>query len=291
MEKKIAAIYGGTDAPVGDLKVNRLLPNPYIQAVGPFVFLDYLYPYTPAPNKPSPKKGQFAHPHRGIATFSYLLSGELEHYDSAGHFGIVKTGGAQWMKAGNGVIHDEMFTDAFISKGETFHGFQFWINLPGKNKAEAPGYFALQAEEVPEAVLENAGKLRVLIGAYGDMRSPVETYGEQFIYHIQLKPGARFEFTTKTGLEYAVFLPSGNVNLNEQKFGKSELIVFSEDGSEINFYNDSNQTADIMLFGGEPYNEPIVAEGPFVMNSSSEIAEAYSAFFNGNYGKIDYSKQ
>ncbi|WP_207421789.1 pirin family protein [Desertivirga brevis] len=288
MEKRIAAVYGGTDAQVGELRVNRVLPNRYIHAVGPFIFLDHIYPFNQYPKTPSPKDGKHAHPHRGIATFSYLFSGELEHFDSAGNHGIVKAGGAQWMKAGNGVIHDEGFTADFERKGGVFHGLQFWVNLPSENKAEDPDYFGLQSEDVPEVTIAG-GKLRVIIGEFAGEQSPVQTYTQQFIYHIKLDSGTDFIFEANKDLEYAIFLPAEGVAVNNQVFAKSELLAFEEAGTEIHLANKGSDIADIILFGGAPYEEPIVAEGPFVMNTRSEIADAYSGFFNGNYGKINYN--
>ncbi|WP_207533569.1 pirin family protein [Desertivirga arenae] len=289
MEKRIAAVYGGTDALVGELKVNRVLPNRYIHAVGPFVFLDHIYPYNQYPTTPSPNDGKFAHPHRGIATFSYLFNGELEHFDSAGNHGIVKAGGAQWMKAGNGVIHDEGFTPEFQQKGGVFHGLQFWINLPSENKAEDPAYFGLQSEDVPELSI-TGGTIRVIIGEFEGKSSPVQTYTPHFIYHIQLDPQSEYIFGAEMGLEYAIFLPAEGISVNSQVFAKSELLAFEEAGDEIHLANKGSGKGHIILFGGAPYEEPIVAEGPFVMNTRGEIAEAYSGFFNGHYGKIDYNK-
>jgi redox-sensitive bicupin YhaK (pirin superfamily) len=201
---------------------------------------------------------------------------------------VVLAGGAQWMKAGNGVFHDEGFTADFERKGGIFHGLQFWVNLPSENKAEDPDYFGLQSEDVPEVTIEG-GKLRVIIGEFEGKRSPVQTYTQQFIYHIQLDSQAYFIFEAEKGLEYAVFLPSEGVAVNNQVFGKSELLAFEEAGNEIHLVNKSSELSDIILFGGAPYEEPIVAEGPFVMNTRGEIADAYSGFFNGHYGKINYN--
>lgn len=288
MEKRIAAIYAGSDSQVGELKVNRLLPNRYIDAVGPFVFLDHLYPHNQTAKSSAVKDGKFAHPHRGIATFSYLFSGELEHYDSMGNYGIVKAGGAQWMKAGNGIIHDERPSPQFQQNGGVLHALQFWINLPSKNKAEQPGYFGLQSEDVPEVDLQEAGKLRVLIGEFEGKISLVERYTEQFVYHLRLNPGSEYAFKTKSGLEYAVYISQDKIMVNGEELGPSELLAFGKEGSEIGLKNKGTLPADLILFGGEPYTESIVAEGPFVMNSRAEIAEAYKDFFNGKYGEITY---
>lgn len=289
MEKKIVASYNGSNAQVGELKVNRLLPNRYIHAVGAFVFLDHIFPFEQKPQAVLAKDGKSAHPHRGIATFSYLFSGELEHFDSVGNYGIVKAGGAQWMKAGNGIIHDEGMSPEFQQNGGTLHGLQFWINLPSKIKEEDPAYLALQPDDVPEIDLAEAGKLRVLIGGYQGKTSPVETYSEQFIYHVQLNGNSSFTLTAKNNLEYAVFIPEKGVSINNEVVGDSEILALSEEGDQILISNTSNSIKDIIVFGGEPYDERMVAEGPFVMNTRGEIADAYSAFFNGAYGKISYS--
>jgi len=289
MEKKTAVTYNGTMSQVGDLRVMRLLPNRYTRTVGPFFFLDHLIPTEVKPKKAKAPDGSFAHPHRGIATFTYLFSGELEHFDSRGHHGIVGSGGAQWMKAGNGVIHDENPTQAFQEKGGLLHGLQFWINLPAKNKAEPPDYLAVQGEDFPAIELPgNTGRLKVLIGEYEDKKSHVQTYSRQFNYHLQLNSKASFTFNVHSDFESAAFIADGEVMINGSAHKKGELLVFDIDGSEIHIVNTGETAADVMLFGGEGYTESIVAEGPFVMNSESEIGLAYREFYSGNYGKISY---
>ena len=289
MKKATTIHYRGIQSIVGDLLVNRLLPNRYTDAVGPFVFLDHLYPAQHKPQKPHAPTGKFAHPHRGIATFTYLFSGSLEHYDSSGHHGIVEAGGAQWMKAGNGVIHDENPSPKFQAEGGMLHALQFWVNLPAKNKAEAPDYLAVQAEEIPEIKLaDNAGVLRVIIGTYEGRTSPVKTFSRQFVYHLRLNPQASFTLPTEAGTELAAFVPGEKILLNGSLHGQSELLVFGTDETALIIANEGTEPADVIFFGGEPYTEPIVAQGPFVMNSHLEIAEAYRDFFKGKYGQIQY---
>ncbi|MFI5134232.1 MAG: pirin family protein [Chitinophagales bacterium] len=291
MEKKIEVSYKGQKSKVGELIVNRLIPNRYIMAVGPIVFLDHLTPTEQKPKLPSPPTGEFAHPHRGIATFSYLFSGELEHYDSRRHKGTVGAGGAQWMKAGNGIVHDENQTQSFQKSGGLLHGLQFWINLPAKIKAENPDYLAVQSEDVPVVTLpDGAGMVRILIGEYAGKISPIKRFSEHFIYHITLNPDRSLTFNTMPGFEYAALIPAGELAVNGSLHGNGEVISFSNEGSEIIFSNDQSSPVDLILFGGEPYTEPIVAKGPFVMNTELEIAEAYRDYMNGNYGEINYAR-
>lgn len=289
MKKPIITTYGGHNAKVGHILVNRLLPGGGKVGVGPFVFLDHIYPTIVNPQTPVKPSGRSAHPHRGIATFSYILNGALEHFDSRGNHGIVESGGAQWMKAGNGILHDERYSEAFQQQGGLFHGMQFWINLPAKNKADEPEYKAVNARDIPETVLPaDAGTLRVLIGVCGVETSPVKTYSKQFIYHIILNPKSGFSLPTKAGFEYAAFAPAEDVRVNDTLTGRSELLIFQQDDNPIELYNPGITPANVIVFGGEPYTEPIVAEGPFVMNTRVEIAEAYEDFFEGKYDTINY---
>jgi redox-sensitive bicupin YhaK (pirin superfamily) len=291
MKKKISFSTQGQRADIGHHKIYRMLPNRYADAVGPFVFLDYIPPAKHAANEPNEKAGTGAHPHRGIATLTYILNGEGEHFDSNGNYAKVHSGGAQWMKAGNGIIHDENLNVDSQTNDRLTHGFQFWINLPSKNKAESPQYLAIQASEVPQQELDGKkGWIKVIVGEYENLISKIPNYSKQFLYHIHLEAGKQFSLTTENGLEYAAFLPANDAMINDTEFTAGEFIEFGRDGGTIEISNNSEFAIDIILFGGEKYTEPIVAQGPFVMNSQEEIAQAYTDFHAGKYGRISYQR-
>ena len=284
-EPKISS--GGRNERVADLLLNRLLPNEQIMKVGPFVFLGHVYPILFQSREPEPYRGQHAHPNRGIVTLSYLLSGSLQHVDSHHHRGVINSGGVLWRKAGNGIIHDERPGVSFLQEGGVLHLVKFWINLPGINKREDPECQALSAGEIPELELpDNAGVLKVLLGSCGVLQSPLEVFLKEFIYHIRLNPKSSFSYPTKQDIEYAAFVPADDIRINDQLFGKSHLLVFSKDDAVIQLYNPGISTTDVFVFGGQEYVEPIVVGGPFVMNSRSEIAQAYGDFFAGRYGEF-----
>ena len=289
MKKKTSFSTQGNRADLGPLKIQRILPNRYAQQVGPFVFLDYV---APAIKETINKNGMGAHPHRGIATLTYILQGEVEHFDSAGNTGKIYSGGTQWMKAGNGIIHDENFNYDSQTESKYIHGFQFWINLPAKNKAEKPGHIAIQANEVPQKALpDDSGSIKVIVGNYDELSSKIPNYSEQFLYHIQLEAGKSFLLEVKNKIEVAAFLPTQNAILNDAEFKKGDFVEFDREEGEIELKNMSEKVIDIMLFGGEEYTEPVVAEGPFVMNTHVEIADAYRDFYAGKYGKIRLTRQ
>jgi len=288
MDKKISFSARGQRADIGDMIIYRILPNRYADAVGPFVFLDHITPTIHPDDDNSKKKGTGPHPHRGIATMTYVLNGEDEHFDSKGHHARVSSGGIQWMKAGNGIIHDENLTVDSGKNDRLTHGFQFWINLPSKNKTEQPEYLAVQASEVPIKLLENGtGWIKVIAGEYENLNSKIPNYSKQFLYHVHIEPEKQFTLTTDNGSEYAAFLPLNNATINGTEFNSGEFIEFDRNGGAIEINNQSLSGTDVLLFGGERYTEPIVAEGPFVMNSKLEIAEAYRDYFAGKYGEIN----
>ncbi|MFC6996923.1 pirin family protein [Rufibacter roseus] len=291
MKKNVSFSTRGQRADIGDLLIYRMLPNRYAQAVGPFVFLDHITPKVHAPTESRMQTGTGAHPHRGIATLTYLLHGKGEHFDSAGHHAKVTSGGIQWMKAGNGVIHDETLNPNPAETTGLTHAMQFWINLPSQHKAEAPAYLAVQAAEVPQKMLENGkGWIKVIAGSYEELASPIPSYSEQFLYHLHLEPGQTFKQETSAGVEYAAFLLAGNAQLNGTEHTANEFVEFDRSEGSVEITNPQETAIDVILFGGERYAEPIVAEGPFVMNSKAEIALAYRDFFNGKYGQIEYNK-
>ena len=286
MNKEVSFSGKGTRADIGDMTIFRILPNRYADAVGPFVFLDHI---APSNHETSKNSTTGAHPHRGIATLSYVLNGQDEHFDSFGNHAVVFSGGVQWMKAGNGIIHDERLSYDTSSNVRLTHGFQFWINLPAKNKAEKPEYMAVQSDEIPKRSLENeSGWLKVIAGNYQNLNSAIPEYTEQFIYHIHLYADQQFTIETREGLEVAAFLPLQNAQLNGLEFQCGEFVEFDRKSGIIEIKNPDDKALDIIVFGGEHYSEPIVAQGPFVMNTQQEITEAYLDFYDGKYGNIIY---
>ncbi|MFA9189122.1 pirin family protein [Flavobacterium sp. FBOR7N2.3] len=285
MKKEISFSTKGNEANLGPLSINRMLPNRYTNKVGPFVFLDYV---APAIKEIINENGMGAHPHRGIATLTYILQGEEEHFDSAGNYAKINSGGVQWMKAGTGIVHGGNLNYDSETDSKMVQGFQFWINLPAKNKAEKPAHIAIQANEVPKkALANNAGWIKVIVGNYEELSSKIPNYSEQFLYHIHLEAGQQFSISLKDKIEAAAFLTTQNVILNDVEFQTAELIEFGKKAGAIEIKNTAQTTADILLFGGEEYTEPIVAEGPFVMNSQEEIVQAYQDFYAGEYDTID----
>jgi redox-sensitive bicupin YhaK (pirin superfamily) len=288
MNKNIISSTQGYRTSFGDINLYRILPNDNTNAIGPFVFLDRIPLVKHMIDKRSTNRGTGAHPHRGFTTLTYLLKGECEHFDSRGHQSKVYSGGVQWMKAGNGIVHNEILnTDSQTGEMLT-QGFQIWINLPSKIKAEPPEYVSINAADVPKKILDNKkGWLKVIVGEYQSLQSKIPTYSKQFLYHIHLETGNHFSIESEKGIAYAILLTEQDAVINNSEFKKGTFIEFDREGGTIEIVNNSYSAIDVLLFGGEKYNEPIVAQGPFIMNTQNEIAQAYSDFYDGKYGDIN----
>ena len=285
----VDSIWGGHRADIDGLTIYRMIPNRYTQAVGSFVFLDHIAPKIHEPNQPK-ESSTGPHPHRGIATLTYLLKGEDEHFDSRGNRNTVYSGGVQWMKAGNGIVHDEILTiDTHTQDPET-HGFQFWINLPAKNKAEEPAYHSLLAEEIPTLELSNnTGELKIILGRWNEqLFSPIPTYHQEFLWHLTLKANETFIHEFENEQEMALMFPNNGGSVSGVAVSKGDFVSLDQTSKFISIQNTNDELLDVLIFGGPRYEEPIYAEGPFVMNSRLEIAHAYRDYFDGKYGTIDF---
>ncbi|PWV48282.1 pirin family protein [Chitinophaga sp. S165] len=285
MEKALLATLEGRSTKVGPLSINHLFPNRYVQAIGPFVLIDQICPVSNVSGEQPSEAGKHVHPHRGVATFSYILDGEMEYADSYGNRATAKAGDAHWLMSGNGILHEEIPRNT--TQGRPLHAIQWWINLPAANKGETPVYMFLDRSDFPSITLpDDVGTAKLLIGNMGTDTSPVPVYNNHFICHLRLNPGAKYKMPVEKRYEFAVFVPAGEAMVNGQRQGPSRLTVFDFGGDELIFSNKETYVIDILVFGGASQNEPFIAQGPFVMNNRQEIAEAYRDFFDGKYGSI-----
>ncbi|MFY0618939.1 pirin family protein [Shimia sp.] len=274
---------------VGSITIGRALPNAAAEFVGPIMMLDHIPRRVIAPGEIPEPDGSFAHPHRGIATFSYVLEGGLVHADSTGGYGTISAGGVQWMKAGNGIVHDEMLPADLRKNGGTTHCFQFWINLPAKNKAEPAAYMPAPTEDLPVAALPSGqASLKALLGTYEGNSSPIPTYANEFIWHVRIEPMGSARVDLPRGLHAAGFLPGQGAIVGGTGVAAQRLFFLDEDGTEVEIANASADPLDVLLFGGEPILEPVASRGPFVMNTEAELNDAFREFREGKYGQITY---
>jgi len=292
MKKKIQLSIKNQRARDDGIIVRRVLPNKTLQAIGPFVLLEHILSHKQSPDELHKSVvGKCSCPHRGITILTYILSGEVEHLDSMGNHVKLSSGGIHWMKAGKGIVHDETISAECRNTNPNVSVVRLWINLPSKYKSEDPEYFSLQANDIPKQVsTDDAGWIKILSGEYDNMIAKVPCYSKQFLYHIHLEAEKQFSIITDITLECAAFLLTNSAVMNDTRFEAGEFIGFSSEGELIEINNNGKTAVDIILFGGEPYNEPIVVEGTFVMNTPHEITQAYNDYYEGKYGDISFDR-
>jgi len=250
----------------------------------PFLLLDYAGPTTFPPT--TERKGVGEHPHRGFETVTIVYSGEVEHRDSTGGGGIIGPGDVQWMTAAGGLVHEEFHGPKFAQTGGAFEMVQLWVNLPAKDKLAQPGYQGITDAQIPRVALpEDAGSVRVIAGDYNGTQGPARTFSPVNVWDVNLTAGGRATFKVPAGYTTALFVLRGKLRLAEgETVGEAEMAVLERAGEEFSVEAVENTT--LLVLNGEPFVEPVVGYGPFVMNTRREIEQAIADFQDGKMGRI-----
>jgi len=254
------------------------------QALSPFLMLDHAVPteFGPAAHP----RGVGQHPHRGFETVTIVYQGEVEHKDSTGAGGLIGPGDVQWMTAAAGILHEEFHSHAFTKRGGTIEMVQLWVNLPAKDKMSAPGYQTLLDADIPAVALPaQAGQLRVIAGEFAGNRGPARTFTPIDVWDIRLNAGHPVRLEAHDGHTLALVVLRGTVKVNGETVAREgQLVHFDRAGTEVEIEADGE--AGVLWLSGEPIDEPVVAYGPFVMNTEQEIHEAVADFNSGRFGKL-----
>ncbi|QNO13286.1 pirin family protein [Alkalicella caledoniensis] len=244
-----------------------------------------------------------SHPHRGFETVTVVLQGYVDHSDSSGAVGRYGAGDVQWMTAGRGMQHAEMFPLINQDKENTMELFQIWLNLPSKDKLVEPSYKMLWAEDIPtvEEIDEagNKATINVIAGSHNGTKSLKPTINSWAnnrdnnvgIWSIKLQPAARFTIPSisSTLNRNLYFYRGGSIKIEGTKVDapSSIKLVGDEDIIVIN----GNEESYLVLLEGEPIKEPVVAKGPFVMNTEEEITQAYEDYRKTGFGGWPYDRR
>jgi len=268
----------------GGFKVRRPFPTSEVEDIDPFLLLDEMGPSDYAPHK---ALGAPSHPHRGFETVTYLMDGAMVHEDSIGTRAVIKNGGVQWMTAGSGVIHSELPTDDMLALGGRMHGFQLWVNLPADRKMIPPRYQGYEADELTQVKLANGGLIKIVAGEVHGVTGPVETTSPMTYAHAVMQPNDSINWSPDATHTALVHVFAGAVSVNGTKFESGQMVVFERSAGEIRIEADveSDETAQLLIIGGAPLNEPIVRYGPFVMNTRQQIVDAVTDYQAGRLVK------
>ncbi|WP_224997805.1 pirin family protein [Cesiribacter sp. SM1] len=268
-------------APIDDLTTYRALPTNSIEQIDPFLFLNHHGPQVYKTNNRGLPFGP--HPHRGFETVTFILSGDIMHKDSGGFESTIEAGGVQWMTAGSGLIHAEVSSDNFKKKGGDLEILQLWVNLPAKHKMVNPHYVGLQQKDIP-AVVQDDGKVTIhaVSGEWQETQGAFQPLADLHLATVDFKAGGSLRLDIAKERNVFFYVIRGKLTVNGQNTEALRLVEFNNDGSEISI--EASADAIVLLGHAVPFNEPVVAQGPFVMNTEQEIMEAYRDFRAGKFG-------
>ena len=275
--------------------LKRAFGHAELPTLDPFLLLDDFHSQNPAEYL----EGFPWHPHRGIETITYVLTGDVEHGDSLGNKGLISSGDVQWMTAGSGIIHQEM------PKGDAsgnLWGFQLWANLPASHKMMEPRYRDMKSSVIPEAVLAGDVRVRVICGAVGDVEGPVQDVViEPEFLDVAVPPKTEFIHPVKRGHTVFAYVAEGEGRFAQERdhpqapsasssagarhasYGAETLITY-DDGDEIMVSTDETAVR-FLLVSGKPLKEPIAWMGPIVMNTQEELNTAFLEYEKGTFIK------
>ena len=252
--------------------------------VSPFLLLDYAGPAAFEPSEQP--RGVGEHPHRGFETVTIVYQGEIEHRDSAGNNGTIGPGDVQWMTAASGVVHEEWHERAFTRRGGVLEMVQLWVNLPAKDKMASPRYQEIRDRQIPRVGLGGESHARVIAGEFGGASGPARTFTPITVLDLRLAGGAKAEVPIPDGDTALALLLKGQATLDSTSVGRAELAVFDRPGDRIAVAAELD--AELLILSGTPIDEPVVGQGPFVMNTHDEIHQAIRDYREGKMGRLSH---
>ena len=270
---------------IGDLVTQRPVPGPHLDQVDPFLFLNHHGPQVYPPHNRGLPFGP--HPHRGFETVTFILDGLLAHRDSAGHESVIGPGGVQWMTAGRGIVHAEVSPREFMERGGPLEILQLWVNLPSALKMTQPRYVGLQRDQIPVvngAVVDGGAgvHLHLVSGTYGGVTGPVESLTDVFLATVEMKAGARLHVDGLLDRNVFLYVVRGVIQGMPDTVSAFHLAEFDPEGDELEILADHDSV--LLLGHAFPIREPVVAHGPFVMNTREEIQQAIVDYQAGRFG-------
>lgn len=243
------------------------------------------------------------HPHRGIETITYVLHGKVEHGDSMGNKGTIRSGDVQWMTAGSGIIHQEM------PKGQEdglLWGFQLWANLPASHKMMDPRYRDVRSEQIPQITVENGTKIGIVCGEVAGVKGPIQDIViDPVCLDITVPTKSDYRYSVKQGRTVFAYVIEGegyfddnrDCNAYEVKasnyfdsqreclMGSENLIIFNDDDDDEIAVSTEEKPVRFLLISGKPLREPVAWYGPIVMNTQEELSIAFEEYQNGTFTK------
>ena len=272
--RTVERLVAGTPTSDGaGVKLTRVLHGALQRRLDPFLMLDAF-----GSDDPDDYIAGFPdHPHRGFETITYMIAGRMRHRDSAGHEGLLESGGVQWMTAGRGVIHSEIPQQ---DEG-VMEGFQLWLNLPGRDKMRDPWYRDFGAADLPRFSRDGATAIVIAGESHGVASGVTREATEPLYLDLHLDAGARFSQALPPGHNAFVYPYRGTVVIAGREVAAGRMALLANEPDADGVVIEAPEAAKALLIAGRPLGEPIAQYGPFVMNTEEEIRQALRDYSDG----------
>lgn len=272
----IELVVESTPKDLGDnFIVRRSLPHRSKRMVGPFIFWDHMGPVTLENDKEMVVR---SHPHIGLATITWLFSGEILHRDNLGNEQTIKPGEVNWMTAGSGIAHSERASSK--NSPMNLEGIQLWLALPKEHEEVKASFFHCKNNDLP-VLVENDFELTLIAGRALGLKSPVPVYSNLFYLSGNFFKDASFDMNLEENQEGAIYVVSGEIEVEGQKYDQYSLIIFKKE-SRISFKSLTTNSS-IMIFGGDIFPEPRFIWWNFVSTDKDKIEKAKVDWKEGRF--------
>ncbi|MDT7829496.1 pirin family protein [Pricia sp. S334] len=274
---------------VGDgFRVHNFIPSGFrmdMQRMNPFIMLDYNSTYEFPPS--DTPRGVGVHPHKGFETVTIAYKGKVAHHDSSGGGGVIGEGDVQWMTAAKGVLHKEYHEEEWSKTGGDFQMVQLWVNLPAEDKKSDPKYQAIKYADINRYELaDEAGNIEVIAGEYQGVKGSASTFTPIHMFNAKLNKGGKADFQFPSEYNTLLLALEGSVKVNgESAVPTDHLALMANDGESFDI--EATDDAVVLVLSGEPIDEPVAAQGPFVMNTREELKQAFNDFNTGKFGYLE----
>lgn len=272
-------------------RVRQYFPNRELgmtaERLSPFLLMDYHEPYHYRGTEV--ETGVGPHPHRGFETVTFVFAGKVEHGDNQGNHGVIEAGDIQWMTAARGILHKEFHEREYARQDRVLHLIQLWVDLPRRDKLSEPKYQAITAERMGRLSAEDGSyALTVYAGEALGVEGPARSFSPMNLYKLEISKGARLTLDEPADYNTALLLLSGELGLNDAASARTgDFVLFANEAGTI-LVEGRAERSELFVLSGQPLRQPVVARGPFAMNSEEEVRQAEQDFRAGRFGSLDF---
>ena len=283
MNRNVRVLIPAYDIDMGGIPLKQALPTNKVENVDPFLLLHHAE-YTYTSDAPALHQGIGPHPHRGFSPVTFVVEGEVHHRDSWSNNQVARKGEVQWMHAGAGIIHSERPSQKLADESGKQEIIQLWINTPAAKKMQQPVYQYLPEKSIPVFISDDKQVTNKLVaGKYNGLTGKIKTESELLIIWSNAKNSGSQTYEVPELLNTMLYVIRGNIRISGYGMVEEKsLVVFENSGDEVEI--SAMTDAQYLVLAGVPINEKVVQQGPFVMNTTTQILEAMRDYRMGKMG-------